>query len=342
MSARPYARRPSLWHPVAIGAVVLLLALASGAARGGAVHEVAAVPPMGTLLPAAGGLGPTELAIPVRPAVVAGPMTRTQYHEFQARCTITDHRRDDPIVFPGLAGASHDHTFFGNDTTTATSKMALLGRGGTSCLAPGDLSAYWMPTLYAGATTVDPDHTIVYYKSGVADYRTVQPFPVGFRMVVGDAHATGPAEFTRGYWSCSAARRTPEIVQTCSRAKGERVYARLKSPSCWDGVHLDTPDHKSHLVYPVRGACPAGHPVALPMLEFKVPYEVGGTTETLRLSSGAGYTFHYDFVNLWDPATQAALVTQCINGGLQCDPRGYDQHHPERGRVLDERYLLQR
>jgi hypothetical protein len=333
------------WSAAAGAGTVLVLALAFGAGSGGA-SPAPALPPAGALLPAAGapaaGMGPAEVAVPVRPTVVGGTATRTQYHEFRTECTITDHRKDDPIVFPGLAGASHDHTFFGNTTTTATSTVDSLGAGATSCLAPGDLTAYWMPTLYAGDTVVNPDHVIVYYKSGVEDYRTVRPFPVGFRMVVGDMHAAGPAEFTQGYWSCSSARRTPDVVQSCSRAKGQQVYARLQSPSCWDGLHLDSANHKSHVVYPARGRCPADHPVALPMLEFKVPYEVGGKAGTLRLSSGAGYTFHYDFVNRWDPATQAALVGQCINGGLQCDPHGFDQFHPEHRPVLDPRYRLAR
>lgn len=34
-------------------------------------------------------------------------------------------------------------------------------------------------------------------------------------------------------------------------------------PSCWDGVNLDSPDHRSHMSYPDRvdnGKCPPSHP----------------------------------------------------------------------------------
>lgn len=34
-------------------------------------------------------------------------------------------------------------------------------------------------------------------------------------------------------------------------------------PACWDGVNLDSPDHKSHMAYPDRldnGKCPTTHP----------------------------------------------------------------------------------
>jgi hypothetical protein len=49
----------------------------------------------------------------------------------------------------------------------------------------------------------------------------------------------------------------------------------------------------------------------------------------VRLASGRGYSFHYDFINAWDPATLAALVKHCINGGLQCNARGFDEFHPQ-------------
>jgi hypothetical protein len=86
--------------------------------------------------------------------------------------------------------------------------------------------------------------------------------------------------------------------------------------------------------------CPADHPVALPMIEFKMAFPASGDMSAVRLSSGRGYSFHYDFFTAWDPATQAALVGHCINGGLQCDARGYDQSHPEAGAALNDRYEL--
>jgi hypothetical protein len=33
-------------------------------------------------------------------------------------------------------------------------------------------------------------------------------------------------------------------------------------------------------------------------------------------------------------------VSHCINGGLQCDPRGFDLYKPDRGRVLGDNYRL--
>ena len=47
---------------------------------------------------------------------------------------------------------------------------------------------------------------------------------------------------------------------------GAALNVRFQAPSCWDGKHVDSPDHKSHMAYPVAGRCTTAHPIALPML----------------------------------------------------------------------------
>jgi hypothetical protein len=261
----------------------------------------------------------------VKPST-ANPPNR-QYHEFQVNCSISHHRADDPIVYPGRPGASHNHTFFGNRTTNSKTTQATLQKGSTSCKVPADRSAYWMPTLSQGSKVIDPVETITYYKSDVKDYKSVRPFPLGLRFVAGSPKATEAQFAAHGYWSCVSGKDETHIPATCPA--GNKLIARLVAPSCWDGVHLDVPDHHSHMAYPVQGRCTTSHPVALPMLQFKIPYPVrGGDMSKVKLSTGPGYTFHYDFFNAWDPATQAALIKTCINGGMQCDAQGYDQHYP--------------
>ncbi|MFD0527192.1 DUF1996 domain-containing protein [Kitasatospora arboriphila] len=268
----------------------------------------------------------------------------TYFHEFQANCSPTHNLPDDPIVFPGLASASHMHTFMGNTTTTATSTPASLAAGGTTCLAPGDKSAYWMPTMYNGATEVNPvGLQTIYYKTGVTDYTSVRPFPPGLRFVVGSPSATQTEFATNpGYvasWECGNSYHNTDLPTSCPG--GGAVNLRYQAPSCWNGLYLDTPDHKSHMAYPVNGVCPSTHPVALPMIEFKMAWPVpSGDLSQLRLASGRGYSFHYDFFNAWDAPTLAALVNHCIIGGLQCNARGYDETQPGRGAALNEQYLL--
>jgi hypothetical protein len=277
----------------------------------------------------------------VKPSTANPP--HRYFHEFQANCSVTHRRPDDPIVFPGLAGASHDHTFIGNTSTDAASTARSLMAGGTTCVAPGDKSGYWMPTMYNGTQAVLPTgRQVIYYKTGVHDYTSVRPFPPGLRFVVGSPTATA-AEFraSPGYvagWECGNSFHNVDFPATCPA--GSQTNIRYQAPSCWDGRHLDTPDHKSHMAYPVDGVCPNDHPVALVMIEFKMAFPVSGDMSQVRLSSGPAYSFHYDFFNAWDPATLAAMVNQCIVGGLQCDSRGYDQTHPEAGSALNERYLL--
>lgn len=76
------------------------------------------------------------------------------------------------------------------------------------------------------------------------------------------------------------------------------------------------------------------------MIEFKMAFPVDGDMSNVRLASGRGYSFHYDFFNAWEERTLKAMVDHCIVGGLQCDPRGYDETNPERGAVLNEDYRL--
>ncbi|MFI7599480.1 DUF1996 domain-containing protein [Actinoplanes sp. NPDC049681] len=282
----------------------------------------------------------------VVPSTAVPPVTNppTTHHEFQANCSVSrSNLPDDPIVFPNLPGASHSHTFMGNTTTNAATTLASLQAGQTSCITPGDRTGYWMPTLLNGDTPVQPvGRQVIYYKSGVIDYRSVRPSPPGLRYVVGSPSAT-LAEFRDAPgavegWECGDSVRNWDFPASC--VVGSQLNIRYQAPSCWDGIHLDTPDHKSHMAYPVVGVCPASHPVAVPMIEFKMAFPVSGTMADVRLASGRGYSFHYDFYNAWDAPTLAALVTHCINGGLQCDPRGFDQYKPDRGAALNENYEL--
>jgi hypothetical protein len=282
----------------------------------------------------------------VIPSTDTPPATNppTTHHEFQANCSVSrSNLPDDPIVFPNMPGASHSHTFMGNTTTNAATTLASLQAGSTACLAPGDKTGYWMPTLFNGTTAVQPvGNQVIYYKSGVIDYRSVRPFPPGLRYVVGSPAAT-LEEFknnpgTVQGWECGETTFNWDFPASCPA--GSQLNVRLQSPSCWDGLHLETPNHKSHMAYPVIGVCPADHPVAVPMIEFKMAFPVNGDLANVHLASGRGYSFHYDVFNAWDVPTLAALSSHCINGGLQCDPRGYDQYKPDRGAVLNQNYVL--
>ena len=281
------------------------------------------------------------------------PPNKGGFHEFQANCSVSrTNTGDDPIVFPGLPGASHLHTFMGNTTTNANSTVESLAKGQTTCKAKGDRSAYWMPTLFNGDTAVNPEGPqVIYYKTGVTDYRSVRPFPQGLRFVVGNAKNTDADKFlaaTEKGFECGDSYENKNIPLTCATDRSVRLNIRYQAPSCWDGLHLDSPDHQSHMAYPIDShtaaglVCPDDHPVAVPKLEFKMAWPVNGDMSKVHFSSGAGPTFHYDFVNAWDDRTLAAMVNGCIVAARQCDAQGHDGRDDQQPApyVLNNDYVL--
>ncbi|SDL01584.1 DUF1996 domain-containing protein [Streptomyces indicus] len=285
----------------------------------------------------------------VKPSDATPP---NRYHkEFQANCAVTHTAPDDPIVYPGQPGRSHDHTFMGNRTTHAGSTTDSLYGGNTTCKAPADASAYWMPSLYKGNEKILPvGPQVIYYKSGITDYTSVRPFPKGLRYVVGNPMQSAQdfrshKGFVEG-WECGDSFFNTDFPASCPSRPDVQLNIRFQAPSCWDGKYLDTPDHQSHMAYPVvkpgtnDNMCPASHPVALPMIEFKMAWPVNGDMSDVRLASGRGYSFHYDFFNAWEERTLKALVDRCIVGGYQCDTRGYDQNYPHLAPVLNEDHRL--
>jgi len=60
---------------------------------------------------------------------------------------------------------------------------------------------------------------------------------------------------------------------------GGGIRATITFPTCWDGVNLDSADHKSHVSYPSSGTyessgpCPASHPVHLPQVMYEVIWD---------------------------------------------------------------------
>ncbi|CAM5732454.1 hypothetical protein SFUMM280S_04910 [Streptomyces fumanus] len=272
-----------------------------------------------------------------------------RFHEFQANCAVSHTAPDDPVTYPAQPGSSRDHTFLGNTSTDAHSTTASLYGGATTCRTPGDSSAYWMPSLYDGDEKILPaGPQALSYKAGVTDYTSVRPFPKGLRFVVGSPLQS--AEDFRGHggwvagWECGDSSHNVDIPRTCPA--GTQLTLRVRAPSCWDGRYLDTPDHQSHMAYPVvapgtgAGVCPASHPVALPMLEFGMAWPVDGDMSRVRLAGGRGYSFHYAFFNAWHEPTLKALVEHCVVGGLQCDARGYDRARPREGAALGPDYRL--
>ncbi|MGS2642528.1 DUF1996 domain-containing protein [Streptosporangium sp. LJ11] len=246
--------------------------------------------------------------------------------EFLADCPFSHRLPDDPIIFPGLPGASHMHSFFGSTTTNAHTTLASLQSSPTNCNPRTDLSSYWVPTLYNGDTPVEPTITTFYYLGeGVRDdiVARTQPLPLGLRIVAGNAKATTPNDPTsNARWSCLHAGHVPPSKDFVTCPAGTMMESYLDFPQCWNGRDLDSADHKSHMAYPVNQACPASHPVPVPKLRQVLRYPVNGNPANFRLASGRGYTMHGDFFNAWPVAEMERRVRDCIRPVIKCGADG--------------------
>ena len=223
---------------------------------------------------------------------------------FVENCRYSHQAPDDPIVFPGKPGASHQHTFVGNRTTNASSSFGSLRSGSTSCMRSDDTAAYWVPAVYQGTTEILPVAATIYYRRGTL--AEVSPFPNNLRVIAGDSKATAPQGMGVTFWSCgieSGVDRSAD-VPTCPDTRGSFLRLHIRFPECWDGRRLDSPDHKSHMAYATRAGCPSTHPIEVPQITQIYRYPSRGG-EGFSLASGSVYSAHADFLNAWKPGALA-------------------------------------
>jgi hypothetical protein len=262
-------------------------------------------------------------------AAAASPGRARHNGFFRSHCALSHTANDDPILMPNKPGMSMLHEFFGNASTTAASTAASLRRDRTTtCRAPADAAAYWVPTLYQDGTRIVPKAITVYYRQARRPNGSVQPLPVGLQMIAGNETAMEPQSTSVAYWNCGAkAGLMPSAMPPSSCPAGTTLVLTLVFPDCWDGRTLAGATQRN-VVYDVRGACPAGHPVAIPQLRLHVHYPIA-TGSGLTLSMGPGVagsvtTAHADFVNGWSQNTLATLVRACVDRGRKCGTVGPD------------------
>jgi len=252
----------------------------------------------------------------------AGTASATQVIPgFETFCFYNHMAQDDPIVDPGMpGGAMHMHDFAGNMATTATSTAAQLQASKTNCQLASDTAAYWAPVLYSHGKVVHSDRLHAYYRAGNLNLiKTIRPVPAGLKMIAGNPMSTGPQLTTVIGWNCGVQGQT-QYNHPISCKVDQKIVMHVFFPNCWDGVHLDSPDHKSHMAYSYNGACPASHPVAIPRVTEDYGYPLLDGTG-ITLSSGSYLTAHADFWNTWNQAAMNQLTHDCINAGRQCGPQ---------------------
>ena len=257
--------------------------------------------------------------------------------QFRLTCTFSHMNYDDPIVYPGRQGATHLHTFFGNTSVNYASTQTSIETTGNSTCSGGtaNRSGYWVPAVIdtKDGTPIKPNKILVYYKTSSIKGDNIKPLPAGLRMVAGDMKASAPQEYIS--WTCfNATRNTNTKTIPADCPVGATLEANIEFPFCWDGVNLDSPDHKSHMsrwtqlqVAPFTRMCPASHPVELPIITEKVQYVITeeGSTARWRLSSDnydktipGGYSLHADWFNGWDPKAQDIWFKNCLQANRDC------------------------
>jgi hypothetical protein len=259
-------------------------------------------------------------AAPDRPQGLAAPGAETAVSHgggsfggyFAVTCGFSHRNNDDPIVFPRRPGRSHNHTYFGAQSTDAFSTPASLREAGrTTCRLPADTAAYWAPTLYVRGEVVEPLALAAFYVRRTSD--EVDAFPAGLKVVAGDAMARTAQSTRVTFWSCAVrgAERS-STVPACPGTTRGGLRLHVNFPNCWDGERLDSANHKSHLAYSSEGECPTSHPVEVPALSLLVYYGISGGPR-VELSSIGQFSGHADFVNAWHQPTLERLVDRYLN-----------------------------
>lgn len=240
-------------------------------------------------------------------------------------CKFSHSAQDDPIVNPG-ADAAHNHEFFGNTSTNRNSTYETMTAAEGLCNQGGDTAAYWLPSLVRGdGTRIPPIRIRVYYSNEPVSAGPVIHFPPDFRVIAGYPHAFSPDPNSFFGWSCANENNLIQNVQELDCAGRGHISARAFFPSCWDGVLIDSVDHRSHVVYPQlngvdrsrRGTCPPSHPIHVPRIRV-IAHWADDTCRDCYLASDMpgdipGSTFHVDFWNTWQQAALEAF-TEGLNG----------------------------
>lgn len=244
---------------------------------------------------------------------------------------------DDPIVYPGQPGASHLHEFIGNTEANAFSTYQSLRESGDGTTEGGPLnrSSYWGPALIDGnGMIVCPDRTDIYYKQLPNDSPRVLPgqtmvnVPAGLKMLMGNAYPNAGLSHVHwkllrgnGYVKVNDKVEQPDLTGLLPLAQpGDTLIGIISAPSWWDGVHIDSPDHISHLSYEHSEEFPFGIPVFTLLRTWSVLD--GDIPATWHLSSDmgrpAGSSSHADYFEAWCPMIRKTWWENALQKMLNC------------------------
>lgn len=267
--------------------------------------------------------------------------------------------RLDPIVNPGTC-SSHVHSVFGAASFgKSISNADLQSSVETSSNVQPNKSLYWAPSMYlydphSELFYLIPTYARAYYRFNDRFLQVTKPFPLNFRVVVGNAKRQ--SKFNPGEarddisWTQKGSRRDTnsqdhsswdEYVEAFGYRTDPEGYLEMNInfPECIATDELgkpllDSEDHRSHMAYVVRNAepCPASHPYRVPKINLEVRYELDRMVDSLGkevvqnpsnwfLSTGdhSGAGAHADFISGWDELVLGEAIRDCRGGNAESE-----------------------
>jgi len=151
-------------------------------------------------------------------------------------------------------------------------------------------------------------------ENGDPMYPKLQAYPPGFRMLAGNPKLRTYDENSLAQQAVSHVCLGGNEPEQGGFPKGNcknGLRSQIYFPSCWNGVDLDSDDHKKHMAYPNgshydSGVCPTTHPVPMISIFYEFIFSTGdfandwyGNSQPFVYSFGdpTGYGFHADFVS---------------------------------------------